>query len=119
VYHPQKTLSIGRHQFAGNFAGRVLIPYFQIFERMMTIIGARWRRLSKRFNIETDSASLTTVRLEWMHATKQVANNQLGLDQNPAVAYKEDRMPLVYVFAASKMEAQPVLATAGVSSREW
>jgi len=27
-------------------------------------------------------------------------------------------MPLVYVFAASKMEAQPVLATAGVSSQE-
>ena len=32
---------------------------------------------------------------------------QIRLDQNPAVAYKEDRMPLVYVFAASKMEAQP------------
>ena len=27
-------------------------------------------------------------------------------------------MPVVYVFAAPKMEAQPVLATAGVSSRE-
>jgi hypothetical protein len=27
-------------------------------------------------------------------------------------------MPLVYVFAALKMEAQPVLATAGVSGQE-
>ena len=27
-------------------------------------------------------------------------------------------MPLAYVFAAWKMEAQPVLATAGVSSQE-
>jgi len=37
---------------------------------------------------------------------------QICVDQSLVVAYKRGRMPLVYVFAASKMEAQPLLVLA-------
>jgi hypothetical protein len=42
---------------------------------------------------------------------------QMRPDQDRTVAY-QGALPLVYVFAASKMEAQPVLANAGARSQD-